>query len=123
MKMPVEYILGYRPDKCIKPDCLCIDIAIANNGGRQVKNYACLAKVETNQLKTIKMTVYRLRELLETQRGHEEIRVQLYDSILSDYIKLTVLRVYEDNDYNVVIKIDKEVEPYITTQKSEGGIN
>jgi hypothetical protein len=51
MKMPVEYMLGYRPDKCMKPDCLCIDIAVANNGGREIKNYPCLAKVEPEQLK------------------------------------------------------------------------
>jgi hypothetical protein len=69
------------------------------------------------------MTVYRLRELLEMQRGHEEVRIQLYDSIPSDYMKLTVIRVYEDNDFNVVLKIGEEQEPYITTQKSEGGTN
>lgn len=52
MKMPTEYIIDYHPDKCTKPHCLCIDIAIANNGGREIKSYPCLAKIEPEQLKS-----------------------------------------------------------------------
>lgn len=53
------------------------------------------------------MTVYKLRALLETHRGHEEVRIQLGDSGPEEYTNLTVIRVYEDNGYNVVLKVEK----------------
>lgn len=36
----------YCPDKCEKPNCRCVEIAEAKNGGNPVKNYPCLAKCE-----------------------------------------------------------------------------
>jgi len=58
---PIEYLLeepviNYHPDKCEKPNCRCLEIAISKNLGREVKNYPCLAKCDIlGEFKTKKL--------------------------------------------------------------------
>lgn len=40
--------------KCTKPNCNCIEIAEAKNGGQPVKEYPCLAGNDADELKTTK---------------------------------------------------------------------
>ncbi len=49
---PLETLIDYKPDKCEKPNCRCVEIAEVRNGGNPVKSYPCLAKVsDIEQLK------------------------------------------------------------------------
>jgi len=58
IKMPINIlieagIIEYRPEKCDKSSCKCIEIAEIKNGGNPVKSYECLAKVDDlNKTKT-----------------------------------------------------------------------
>jgi len=51
---PAEYLLddNYKPGKCTKPNCRCVETAEIKNGGNAVKNSQCLAKQEPEQLKS-----------------------------------------------------------------------
>lgn len=53
MQEPLPALGTYRPETCTKPNCRCLEIAVAMNGGDEVKSYPCLANGDDlEQLKT-----------------------------------------------------------------------
>lgn len=67
-------------NKCTKPDCDCLEIAIENNGGTDVKSYPCLAGSNTPMPNEFKKEKIKIEN---NKQGSDA--VEFAEFILADY--------------------------------------